>query len=53
MKYSHCGDSNRIYDEPDENENENILKPKWLGTEVTNDERYYNSYLSQNPFKNW
>lgn len=36
-----------------ENENETILKPKWLGTEVTNDERYYNSYLSQNPFRNW
>jgi adenylate cyclase len=36
-----------------ENENETILKPKWLGTQVTNDERYYNSYLSQNPFRNW
>lgn len=36
-----------------ENENEAILKPNWLGTEVTNDERYYNAYLSQNPFKNW
>jgi len=36
-----------------ESENETILKPKWLGTEVTNDERYYNSYLSQNPFRNW
>lgn len=36
-----------------ENEFEEILKPDWLGKEVTNDERYYNSYLSQNPFKNW
>jgi adenylate cyclase len=36
-----------------ENENDSILKPNWLGKEVTNDERYYNSYLSQNPFKNW
>ena len=36
-----------------ESENETILKPNWLGTEVTNDERYYNAYLSQNPFKNW
>jgi len=35
------------------NENEAILKPNWLGNEVTNDERYYNSYLSQNPFRNW
>jgi adenylate cyclase len=36
-----------------ENENEAIIKPNWLGNEVTNDERYYNAYLSQNPFKNW
>ena len=36
-----------------ENENEAILKPDWIGNEVTNDKRYYNSYLSQNPFKNW
>lgn len=34
-------------------ENEPFLKPHWLGTEVTNDERYYNAYLSKNPFKNW
>ena len=26
-----------------ENENESIEKPHWLGNEVTNDERYYNS----------
>lgn len=36
-----------------ENENEAILKPNWLGTEVTNDKRYYNANLSQNPYKNW
>jgi len=36
-----------------ENENESIEKPHWLGNEVTNDERYYNSYISLNPFKNW
>lgn len=36
-----------------ENENDTILKPNWLGKEVTNDERYYNSYISQNPFKSW
>lgn len=36
-----------------ENENEAILKPNWLGTEVTNDERYYNAYLSQKPFRSW
>jgi adenylate cyclase len=28
-------------------------KPFWLGEEVTNDNRYYNSYLSQHPFKSW
>ena len=27
--------------------------PSWLGLEVTNDNRYYNSYLSQNPFCRW
>lgn len=36
-----------------ENENESVKKPHWLGNEVTNDERYYNSYISLNPFKNW
>lgn len=36
-----------------ENENESIEKPHWLGNEVTNDKRYYNSYISLNPFKNW
>jgi len=34
-------------------ENEAFEKPDWLGIEVTNDERYYNAYLSRNPFKNW
>ena len=34
-------------------EDENFEKPEWLGEEVTNDERYYNAYLSKNPFKNW
>lgn len=36
-----------------EDENESIEKPHWLGNEVTNDERYYNSYISLNPFKYW
>jgi CYTH domain-containing protein len=27
--------------------------PDWLGHEVTNDIRYYNAYLSQNPYKAW
>ncbi len=36
-----------------ENENDSIEKPSWLDKEVTGDERYYNSYLSLNPFKMW
>ena len=34
-------------------EDEAFEKPIWLGKEVTNDERYYNAYLSKNPFKKW
>jgi adenylate cyclase len=34
-------------------ETETFEKPSWIGKEVTNDNRYYNSYLSQNPFVNW
>jgi adenylate cyclase len=34
-------------------ENEEFEKPSWLGKEVTNDERFYNSYLSKKPFKSW
>jgi adenylate cyclase len=36
-----------------ESESETFEKPVWLGQEVTNDKRYYNSYLSNNPFKKW
>jgi len=36
-----------------DSETETFEKPIWLGKEVTNDNRYYNSYLSKNPFKNW
>jgi len=36
-----------------ENENEAFEKPDWLAEEVTNDERYYNAYLSKNPFLKW
>ncbi len=28
-------------------------KPAWLGEEVTGDKRYYNAYLSLNPFGTW
>jgi adenylate cyclase len=34
-------------------ETESFEKPSWLGKEVTGDNRYYNSFLSKNPFKNW
>lgn len=34
-------------------EDETFEKPNWLGEEVTNDIRYYNSYLSKKPYKNW
>ena len=36
-----------------ESEAETFEKPHWLGEEVTNDERYYNAYLSKNPFTHW
>ena len=31
-------------------EHQNIHKPQWLGKEVSEDHRFTNSYLSQNPF---
>jgi len=34
-------------------EDEAFEKPEWLGEEVTKDERYYNAYLSKNPYKDW
>jgi adenylate cyclase len=36
-----------------QSENEIFEKPNWLGKEVSHDERYYNSYLSQHPFTSW
>ncbi|HBD26130.1 CYTH domain-containing protein [Flavobacterium sp.] len=36
-----------------QSENESFGKPNWLGKEVTSDERYYNAYLSNHPFKSW
>ena len=32
---------------------ESFERPAWLGKEVTGDRRFYNSSLSQNPYKNW
>lgn len=34
-------------------EDENFIKPEWLGEEVTGDVRFYNSMLMKNPYKNW
>ena len=36
-----------------QSEEEAFEKPNWLGKEVTNDERFYNAYLSVKPFKSW
>lgn len=36
-----------------ETESEIFEKPDWLGDEVSNDPRFYNAYLSKNPFKKW
>lgn len=36
-----------------ENENEKIKLPEWIGDEVTGDEKYYNSFISNHPFCNW
>lgn len=32
---------------------ESFAKPAWTGLEVTDDLRYYNNNLAQNPYKNW
>lgn len=34
-------------------EDQTFEKPDWLGDEVTSDHRYYNSWLSKNPFTGW
>jgi adenylate cyclase len=36
-----------------ENESQNFDKPDWIGQEVSQDAKYYNSSLLSNPFKNW
>lgn len=36
-----------------QSEAEFFEKPDWLGVEVTNDNRFYNSYLSVNSFSEW
>ena len=34
-------------------EDDTFEKPEWLGKEVTGDNKYYNSQLCNNPYKNW
>lgn len=34
-------------------ENESFKRPEWLGREVSEDPRYYNSNLSRHPFGRW
>jgi len=36
-----------------QHEGEVFTPPDWIAAEVSHDERYYNSNLSLNPFKNW
>ncbi|MEI8347295.1 MAG: CYTH domain-containing protein [Pseudomonadota bacterium] len=36
-----------------EREDEQFACPSWLGKEVTDDKRYYNVYLAQNPYTLW
>lgn len=36
-----------------ESESQTFAKPSWIGEEVTQDARYYNSNLSINPFSRW
>ena len=36
-----------------ESEDAPFDKPAWVGKEVSDDGRYFNSGLSQNPYKNW
>ncbi|MBD3224948.1 MAG: CYTH domain-containing protein [Caldithrix sp.] len=34
-------------------ENQKIVKPQWIGKEISQDRRYYNAYLAKNPYKFW
>ena len=34
-------------------EDEEFVRPDWLGKEVTGDSRYYNASLSKEPYRNW
>lgn len=34
-------------------ENQHLILPDWIKTEVSNDPRYFNSYLARHPFSDW
>ncbi len=34
-------------------ENQTVVLPEWVGEEVSTDKRYFNAYLSVNPFTKW
>ena len=36
-----------------ESENQEFTKPEWIGEEVSNDPRYFNSNLIANPYTTW
>lgn len=36
-----------------DSEDQEIILPDFIGEEVTDDKRYYNSYLANNSYKNW
>lgn len=36
-----------------ESEDQEFVKPPWIGKEVTDDSRYYNANLVSNPYSNW
>jgi len=36
-----------------ESPNQKVVFPDWLGKEVTGDVRFYNAYLSKNPYTAW
>jgi CYTH domain-containing protein len=36
-----------------DDEGQDFTAPAWIGKEVTDDRRYYNSYLSNHPYSGW
>lgn len=36
-----------------QDEKQKVILPDWVADEVTNDIRYYNAYLTLNPYKSW